>query len=135
MKALFVDTGGWMAMADEADPAHLGSRCARDEWLRAGGILLTIDYIMDETLTLIRMRLGLRAASNWWDQVEGSSRLRWEWIDTRRADKARTWFFHWKDKGFSFTDCTSFVVMKELRVRRALTTDKHFRQAGFEMIP
>ncbi len=122
-------------MADAADPGHLPSRLARDECLRGGGILLSTDYVIDETLTLIRLRLGLRAASDWWDQVEGSSRLRWEWIDLVRAEKARTWFFQWKDKEFSFTDCTSFVVMKELRIRRALTTDHHFRQAGFEMVP
>jgi predicted nucleic acid-binding protein len=133
--ALFVDTGGWMAMADAADPAHLASRLARDEYLRGGGILVSTDYVMDETLTLIRIRLGLRATSDWWDQVDGSSRLRWEGIDPARAEKARTWFFQWKDKDFSFTDCTSFIVMKELRIRRALTTDGHFRQAGFEIIP
>ena len=52
-----------------------------------------------------------------------------------RADKARLWFFRWRDKDFSFTDCTSFVVMKELRLRRALTTDRHFRDAGFEAVP
>src|SRR5881396_4089497 len=52
-----------------------------------------------------------------------------------RAEKARSWFFRWKDKDFSFTDCTSFVVMRELGQRRALTTDHHFAQAGFEMVP
>jgi predicted nucleic acid-binding protein len=124
-----------MAMADAADPAHHASRRARDECLRGGGLLVSTDYVTDEALTLIRLRLGLRAASVWWDQVEGSSRLRWEWVDPARAEKARTWFFQWKDKDFSFTDCTSFVVMKELRIRRALTTDHHFAQAGFEMVP
>jgi predicted nucleic acid-binding protein len=132
---LFVDTGGWMAMADAADPSHLAARRARDECLRRGGILVSTDYVTDESLTLIRLRLGLRAASDWWEQVDGSPRVRWEWIDPVRADKARTWFFQWKDKDFSFSDCTSFVVMKELRIARALTTDRHFQQAGFEMVP
>lgn len=36
------------------------------------------------------------------------------------------------DKSWSFTDCLNFVVMKESRLRRALTTDQHFEQAGFE---
>ena len=38
-------------------------------------------------------------------------------------------------KDFSFTDCCSFVVMRELRIRRVLTLDHHFRQMGFEVVP
>ncbi len=49
-------------------------------WLRSGGNLISTDYVIDETLTLIRMRLGLRAAARWWKQIDASSRLRWEWI-------------------------------------------------------
>jgi predicted nucleic acid-binding protein len=40
-----------------------------------------------------------------------------------------------EDKSFSFTDCTSFVIMKERRIRLALTSDKHFIQAGFDTAP
>lgn len=136
MKAgLFVDTAGWVAMADAADPAHAACRASRDEWLEGGGVLVSSDYVLDETLTLLRMRLGHAAAARWWEQVEGSHRLRWEWVDPPRAERARGWFFRWADKDFSFTDCTSFVLMKELRLKRALTTDHHFRQAGFEVVP
>lgn len=35
------------------------------------------------------------------------------------------------DKGWGLTDCSSFVVMGERGVTAALTTDVHFRQAGF----
>lgn len=134
MRELFVDTAGWMAMADAADPHHSHCISARDEWLSRGSLVST-DYILDETLTLLRFRLGLSAAMKWWDQVEASSRVRWEWITPERAEKARSWFFRWKDKSFSLTDCSSFVVMRELRIRGALTTDSHFRQAGFRMVP
>ena len=132
---LFVDTAGWMALADAGDQAHTGARQTRDAHLLDGGILVTTDYVANETLTLIRMRLGLQAAARWWAQIDASTRIQWEWIDPARADKARKWFFGWTDKAFSFTDCTSFVVMDELRLRRALTTDRHFRQAGFESLP
>jgi predicted nucleic acid-binding protein len=90
---------------------------------------------MDETLTLLRMRLGIDAAERWWNQVEGSARLAWEWIDSERAESARRWFFRWRDKAFSFTDCTSFVVMKERKLRTALTSDRHFVRAGFQIVP
>jgi predicted nucleic acid-binding protein len=61
--------------------------------------------------------------------------VRWQWIDAARAEKARAVFFRQRDKEYSFTDCTSFVVMRELRLKEALTTDRHFRQAGFQLLP
>lgn len=124
-----------MACADEADPAHQRARQARDKALEEGKILVTTDYVVDETLTLIRVRLSLIAAEAWWAQLEGSTRLRWECIGVARADKARDLFFRHRDKTYSFTDCTSFVVMKELKLKQALTTDRHFRQMGFDVLP
>lgn len=135
MKGLFVDTAGWMACADGSDPANVRACTERDEALEKGYVLVTTDYVVDETLTLIRMRLSLRAAESWWAQVEGSARVRWEWIGVARAEKARRVFFRHRDKHYSFTDCTSLVVMQELRLRQALTTDRHFRQMGFEILP
>jgi predicted nucleic acid-binding protein len=124
-----------MACADESDPAHQRARQARDAALEEGKILVSTDYVVDETLTLIRVRLSLIAAEAWWSQLEGSSRLRWEWIGVARAEKARDLFFRHRDKSYSFTDCTSFVVMKELKLKQALTTDRHFRQMGFDVMP
>ena len=135
MKGLFVDTGGWMACADAADSSHRRACAARDTALEAGLLLVTTDFVVDETLTLLRLRLGIGAAEAWWRQIDGSARLRWERITVERFDRARQVFFRYRDKGFSFTDCTSFVVMQELRLVRALATDRHFRQMGFQTVP
>lgn len=135
MRALFVDTAGWMACADASDPDHGRCCTARDGALESGQLLVTTDFVADETLTLIRLRLGLPAARAWWLQVDRSSRLRWERVDSDRFEKARELFFQYTDKAFSFTDCTSFVVMREMRLTHALTTDGHFRQAGWQTLP
>ena len=135
MTALFVDTAGWMACADASDAAHDASRAARDNAMRAGRPLVTTDYVVDETLTLMRIRLGLSASETWWRQIDGSPRGRWERIDSARFDHALELFFQHRDKGYSFTDCTSFAVMRELKLASALTTDKHFKQMGFEVLP
>jgi predicted nucleic acid-binding protein len=123
-------------LADEDDPQHASARSFRDRWLHQSGLLVSTDYVMDETFTMLRARLGLRAAERWWEMVGNhSARVRWEGINPGRAEKARQWFFRWSDKDFSFTDCTSFLVMKERRIRAALTNDRHFVQAGFEVVP
>ena len=36
------------------------------------------------------------------------------------------------DKNWSLTDCLSFVVMERHALTEALTTDRHFEQAGFK---
>ena len=135
MRLMFVDTAGWVAAADGSDAANAAVREARDRWLSEGGRLTTTDYVIDETLTTIRFRLGLNAAEAWWLQIDGSARLRIESIDEARRERARSLFFGYRDKEFSFTDCCSFVLMRELRIRRALTLDHHFRQMGFEVVP
>lgn len=38
------------------------------------------------------------------------------------------------DQSWSFTDCTSFCLMKARKIRDALTTDHHFQQAGFTVL-
>lgn len=135
MNAVFVDTAGWVAVTDEADSSHLIVCAARNATLQAGQLLVTTDFVVDETLTLIRARLGLDIAERWWREIDRSPRVRWERIDAVRFDMARQLFFQYRDKDYSFTDCTSFVVMREIRLTHALTTDRHFRQMGFQLLP
>jgi hypothetical protein len=135
VNAIFVDTSGWVACADTADPAYARSRAARDAALGSGHLLITTDFVMDETLTLLRVRLGLTATDAWWKMVERTPRVRWERIDSDRFERARQLFFQYGDKDFSFTDCTSFVVMRESRLTSVLTTDRHFAQMGFRVLP
>lgn len=135
MEGLFVDTAGWMAMIDAKDPLHVKSLVVRDGWLEQGGILLTSNYVLDETLTLIRMRIGIEAAEKWWVMVTDSPRCNVEWVTPESAEKAIRWFFSWKDQSFSFTDCTSFIIMRELGLENVLTGDRHFATAGFRVHP
>jgi predicted nucleic acid-binding protein len=91
--------------------------------------------VADETLTLLRFRLGLDTAEAWWHQVEGSSRAHWEFITMGCVDQARALFIRYRVKAFSFTHCTGIVVMRGLRLRDALSTDNHFVRAGFAPQP
>jgi predicted nucleic acid-binding protein len=135
MMRLFVDTAGWMAMADAKDPLHLKSVKFRDRSLEQGAILVTSNYVLDETLTLIRMRLGIESAEKWWGMVSESARCNVEWVTPERTEKALRFFFRWRDQIFSFTDCTSFILMRELGIENVMTADRHFIAAGFQIHP
>jgi len=40
----------------------------------------------------------------------------------------------YKDKAWGMVDCISFVAMRENKITDALTTDDHFKQAGFNIL-
>ena len=55
--------------------------------------------------------------------------------ESDRFERARSLFFQYRDNDLSFTDCTSVAVMRELRLTAVLTTDHHFQQLGFDILP
>jgi predicted nucleic acid-binding protein len=72
-------------------------------------------------------------------QVQGSASgagaLKLEWVTPDRFLQAEALFRKYRDQAFSFTDCTSFAVMQERRLREVITMDDHFRIMGFQLLP
>ena len=81
-----------------------------------------------------RARAGSQAAIRLLDRLETTDVLSFEWIGPDRFESAKAIFRKHADHGYSFTDCTSFVVMRELGIQDALTTDRHFTEAGFQTL-
>ncbi len=89
------------------------------------------DYIINEACTLAKARAGRYGALRLLEILDRSEAFRMTWIGAERFEAAKTYFRKHADHGYSFTDCTSFVVMRELEIQEALTTDGHFAEAGF----
>lgn len=49
-------------------------------------------------------------------------------------DRGVTLYRRRPDRGWSLTDCISFVVMDQMQMTEALTGDRHFEQAGFQAL-
>ena len=135
MKPFFIDTSGWCAVYDKSDKYHAA---AFSFWQSAAaklGVLYTSDYIMDETLTLLNIRINHAAAVEFGRTILSSKVVKVIPVTKPRWEEAWKLFVKYRDKDFSFTDCTSFVVMRELNLKEVLTFDKHFPQMGFINVP
>lgn len=132
-RRLFVDSSGWYALIDRRDSWHALAVARVEEQVESGNRLLTTDYVIDESCTLAQARIGHAAALRLLDLLRQTEGVDWEWISSDRFAKAEAMFRKQRDQGYSFTDCTSFVVMRELRLERALTNDAHFLSAGFQV--
>lgn len=133
---IFVDTSAWYAVEVEDDVNH-EKACKFLSLIASGkyGISITTDYVLDETLTLLRSRRDLTSATTFMDKIKKSSSVHIFWVDENLFEKALNIFQKSNHKSWSFTDCTSFVLMRELSISEAFTFDSHFREAAFLGLP
>ena len=129
---IFVDTGVWFARFVPRDPNH--DRVTA--WFAANSQpLLTSDYCIDETLTLISVRerpqLAIDAGSELFDQTIA----RIEYLSGNQIRRAWITFRQRVIAGWSFTDCTSKVLIDELQLNAAASFDRHFEQFGVPILP
>lgn len=124
---IFVDTGAWFAAFVPNDPDH----AAADAWLTKNTApLVTTDYVLDELLTLLKRRGELERAIRLGQSILDGAVARFEWIVPADFNAAWEVFRQFRDKGWSFTDCTSWAVMERLSIVTAFAFDRHFRQFG-----
>ena len=124
---IFVDTGAWFAAFVPNDADHR----AADAWLETNtDLLVTTDYVIDELLTLMKMRGEFQRALRVGAALFTEEIAQVVWV--LPEDVAHAWetFQRYHDKGWSFTDCVSRVVMQRLGIQQAFAFDAHFRQFG-----
>lgn len=131
---IFIDTSVFKALVDEKDNFHLVVVPIWKKLLGESTVLVITNYIIDETLTLLRVRCGLTKAREFKEEIINSLRFL-KIVRVTAEDEVGAWSWFVKEwSGLSFTDCTSFAVMKRLGLTEAATFDQHFVRAGFKMV-
>jgi predicted nucleic acid-binding protein len=133
-REVFVDSSGLYALADHRDPFRPAAERCVSGLLKSGVTLILTDYIIDEACTLAKARAGSYGALRLLEIIDRSEAFRLIWIGEQRFESAKSFFRKHADHDYSFTDCTSFILMRELSIRDALTTDQHFVEAGFRCL-
>ncbi len=127
----FIDTSFWCALYDCRDARHEQARRLWESLSSLPVRLFTSDYIFDETMTLIRRRMDHRAAVELGQRILQSEVVRLLAVTADIRHESWAMFKKYADKTFSFTDCTSFTLMRLLGLDCALAFDQHFSQMGF----
>lgn len=129
--SIFLDTSGLFAFLVKNDNKHKeASRIIRKS-VKDGTHLITTDYIIDETATLLKARGFTQIIPNLFDGIMSSKACRIEWMDQDLFNMTKAMFLRYNDHEWAFTDCFSFIVMKNSAIMDALTKDTHFLEAGF----
>ena len=130
----FVDTWAWLVLANDRDPAFAAVSGLRAEAAGRAGAWVTTDYVLDETLTRLFMGAPFAKARRFAEAIFRAAEL--GLVDIERVTPERfrgAWELRlrYRDKPrISFTDLTSFVVMKEMGLNSVVTGDAHFGHAG-----
>jgi uncharacterized protein len=127
-EALFCDTSALYAYINRKDPDHGAIKRAISQ---CKGKLVVTNYIFDEIITLVSARLGHAAAMHVGEILMNSPQIDRAWLTP--ADELNAWvlFSERPDMQYSFTDCTSFVLMRRLGLKKYLALDEHFKREGF----
>jgi len=130
MKRVFADTAYWIALLNPRDQLH--SRAIEVSTRLDHVRIVTSDWVLTELLNgLAESRPELRSAAAATVAALRSNAEVTVVPQSRRAFNAAFDLYRERsDKAWSLTDCSSFLTIRELEIDAALTSDRHFEQAG-----
>lgn len=134
MEKIFVDTSGWVALFVENDTNHTKAVSIFEQIKNSKVSIYTSDYCIDETITTILAKGSHKESVLAGEALFSSKLIKIVHVCPDYLQAAWELYQKYMDKRFSFTDVTSFVIMKDLNIKNAFAFDGEFIRAGIELI-
>lgn len=129
--ALFIDTSYFLALVNSRDKYHKAAKAMAAQVLPP---FITSEAVLFELGNALAQPphrlLGIRALQ----QIQTDKTIEIVSIDSALFAQAVAFYQSRSDQAWGLTDCSSFVIMQQRGCFEALTTDKHFEQAGFKRL-
>lgn len=129
---IFLDTAFVIALLNRRDKYHDRARSLLSQVRNASEVFITEAVLVEIGNAMASAKK--KEAADFIRNCYNTSPFRVVTVDTELMHKSIELYQSRKDKDWGLTDCISFVVMKESNLYLAMTTDKHFQQAGFRPI-
>jgi len=133
MKA-FADSGWFIALHNKKDVHHKEALEILQKIPAKKVMVYTSDYIIDEAVTLALARTkSPDTAEALGEGIMNSKYIKILKISEDNFQDAWQFFKKYKCNYYSFTDCTTFILMREQNINTAFTFDKHFLNENFDI--
>ncbi|MBI4313926.1 MAG: type II toxin-antitoxin system VapC family toxin [Candidatus Omnitrophica bacterium] len=135
MKRVFVDTSFLFAYHYDKDPYHVAARNVVNEKVKAMQPLqwVVTDYIFDELMTVIQKFMSKESALEVGKRLFQDRAFDFKYLTSKDFEEAWAIFQRYQDKQWSFTDCTSYVWIRDNQPDYYLATDDDFNQFGISL--
>jgi len=131
MTPVFADTSYFLALVNPVDPGHAAATILAENAL---GRTFVIEYVLIELGSQLSRGSDRTVFLDLLKDLRGDRSVSIIPASEGLFEAGLALFASRPDKNWSLVDCTSFIVMKQRRLRDALTTDQHFVQAGFRAL-
>ncbi len=131
---MFVDSGAWIALFSASDGKHRAADAMFRAARRDSVDLFTTNLIIAEVHRLLLFRAGIAPASRALAAIDASKSVTVEFTSAEHHADARRWLVKLGDQRITYTDAVSFAVMKARRCRTAMSFDRDFALAGFDLL-
>lgn len=131
---VFLDTAYAIALSSSRDEHHEKALMLADQLEVDGTKLITTRAVMLEIGNALAKQPHRQAAIVLMKSLEQDPSVEIVPLKEDLYEQAFELYRQRPDKEWGITDCISFIVMSERNLQGALTTDKHFDQAGFKAL-
>jgi len=128
---VFADSVFWIGLVNRRDQHHASAAA----WSpHVGGTIITTNLVLAETANAVSKKSFRKRAGEFIDHVLSNPGIRVITCTETLFLQGLRLFRDRLDKEWSLIDCVSFVVMEEQGLTDSLTSDDHFRQAGYRAL-
>ena len=129
---IFLDTAFVQALLNRRDQYHSQAKALLNRVRTAFEIWVTEAVLVEIGNAL--SSVNRRGAVNFINSCYTTSNIKVVAVNTSLFKRALELYDDRSDKEWGLTDCISIVVMQDHGLTEVLTTDAHFRQAGFRIL-
>ena len=134
MASYFADTSFWIALSSKRDQYHAQAIAWHAAVMRSGSRIVTTEAVLWEWLNALADTTTRATAAEGYRRAHSDKRVEVVPFDPGNIVAAVDLYRSRGDKEWSLTDCLSVIVMERRRLTEALTTDRHFEQAGMKAL-